>query len=226
MQASHTIEAQTCSDTFRSAWCRLHLTFLAAALASGCGPEVFTGDPADAVFDSEVGYNRCSSWGLPTPQEWGLFVLFVGYDGDGPTMEHLRWIHEVGGLVVHEYAVPIVQAVVRPRDLGYLRRTGAYEAHGVMVPNQYRVRLDVWIAAPEGVFEPDDEDRQRDLLESLGGEEIRLLRYHESGNTWEVTLPDESIPDLRERDDVVKFGLPGGACLAANVIGGGSASAK
>lgn len=176
---------------------------LVAFATFACGPDIFFGDPADAAFDYEFVCTDCGC----TPEdlsraelrrlteEWRLWdFAFASSDQQGPSPDVLQAVRESDGLIVHEFNVPMVRAVLRfknwtgPNPMLY---------RGVTEPDEYPVNVRI-------SFTSYDSTRQAVLLDSLGADVRHISLWQFPTIIWEVTIDDSVIPGLRRREDVIE----------------------
>ncbi len=184
----------------------MRLTALLCSLALvGCGsptavvnpdpvPEDL--DPAALTLPDSIIY-ACGDWSPAAPRgEFGLFdVIWSPMTperrvAEGPTVEQVRAVEDVGGRVVHEFHIPMVRAILRPETAPVL---GANMVRGVPDAGAHPVRVFIhyggWVT---------DADEQ--MIENLGGTvTAHLTHIHSLG----AIVPDSAISVLRTQGSVL-----------------------
>jgi len=184
---------------------RAAFVLVLAASGLGCGLETFSGIPEETAFDSAIAFGWCNGWQPAPPREgeWRLFdVLFTRLLPETEP-NGLQRVAEVGGYVVHEFAVPNLFRVVLKTDRDRWPRA-VIRAIGVTEPEDYHlwVSLNIAYEVPYR-FSREDSLRLTASLDSLGVDEIADVFRAEWGTRWTVRLDDAIIPKLRARDDVL-----------------------
>lgn len=171
------------------------------ALPLGCDRVVQPDlDPADYVLPG-VQY-ACRQWLPEAPAvELGLFDIYWGRPSpaiadDRPTEEHRLLVQMLGGVVIYEFHVRMIRAVIAPDRVPEL---GASVVRGVPLVGAYPV--DVFVRFADAV----DEDVVT-FIEAGGG---RILNRFDNFATVAAVVPDAMIPALRGRRGVTAVeGVP------------------
>jgi hypothetical protein len=127
-----------------------------------------------------------------------------GSDGDGPTAEQVDAVRDAGGLVTHNFHVPIVRAEIDldaiPALVGWARPGKAYYAVTVPHPDDFRVELIVMLRR-------DLTDADIAAVEALGA---RVVWRYDALDGYTIEIDDAAVPQVRALPgvkDVSKNGL-------------------
>ncbi|MFQ5702970.1 MAG: hypothetical protein ACE5HT_03015 [Gemmatimonadales bacterium] len=190
------------------------LCLLLVALAVACSGEMGLPadlDPADFVLEKEAFY-RCGRWINKPDVRFGLFDVRATPIGeteqtDRPSDLLLDRISSLGGVVVHEFNVPLVRAVIAlgaiPEIEGASSGLSGTDARAVTDASEFSVTVSI-----RYVVDPSDSDLAR--IVELGGEVFSTFR-----TAVGAVVPDLTIPVLRGQPEIENVGLRGGGCLAA-----------
>jgi hypothetical protein len=172
--------------------------------AAACDPVVQPSLDPGAYVLSGVQF-ACQQWLPNAPSvQLGLFDIYwgrpaPGLDDDGPTDEHRQLVRASGGVVVHEFHVRMIRAVLPPGKVPDLTAT---VVRGVPLAHDYPVDLFVRFsgAINEDVIA---------WIESSGG---RILNRFENIATVAAVVSDARIPTLRDLPDVADVAGIGLVC--------------
>ena len=186
---------------------RLGLLSLALLLVAACGRDA----PTRPEPQTRMATFLCGEWSPPVPYvDQAVFDLQVpGTPGEeGPDPIAVEMIRSADGVIVHEYHVARVRAVLPMASVPLLD----FNATQVAPDEPLRVRLNI-------VFDYPLSDADRAFLESEGAEIIRTTDIPGPVDVTLVlaTVLDDSIPRIRAYDRVQSVGSEVTACPAARL---------
>ncbi len=185
---------------------RLQLTLLAFGLGFACAVEPPPSAGDASLYELAGVKYACSRWSPAEPAgDFGLFDIFwgngvAGVQLEGPTERHREALADAGGILVREFYLPMVRAIVRPERVPQL---SANITTGVPDAGEYQVEVHVGYAS-----------RARDVvvafIESLDGD---VTHVFDITPALVATLSNDVIPELRAHPDVAYVEGSGVGCL-------------
>ena len=184
--------------------------YLGAAIlvAAACGGDLVVPSPdnaAEFAFTSPVSY-VCGGWHPARPDvQYGLFDVWWGSPrAETPTAELLKAVQSAGGVLVYEFHINQVRAIIAPDEvpgLGAWNTTGFWSATGVVDPNQLSVDV---IVVFLGTADPS-------VVTALGG---TVTHTYTHVPAVAAMVPDDILPTLRAQPRVTYVEANGVGCLA------------
>lgn len=192
-----------------AAMSRVAIILAGALLAAGCDhapPLAPIAPPPPRQIPVGPAIYGCEGWSpYEPPVEKAIFDFRVA-GTDGPSMAARQAILKAEGIILHEYHVPMIRALIRVRAVLSLHMGPdhtSFSARQVQPGDGTEVETVIGIPAPLSA-------EDRGFLESR---DVKILREYPQIGAIKAIAPDEVIPAIRSHDtvrfvDVIRLACP------------------